>query len=369
MVHPDEDNDGRRLLDPELYFVRRWGGVGRVPPVDCPCWRLTWPLAGEPLPDHVCLNTMAATVYHHDTQAGAALTPDIAWPVRYVGDPLDGRGCPVPGAPPRLLGLILREWAEEDPSRTFAAELASLASPGSWEGMGWRWAVSSAGAEFRRWSRRHPDAGAEAWVFDAALDEEYRRVFGVQLARAGVLPTPSVLCHLRALGAAWPKTHETLPARGLLVTTLVFVRTGPIAEYGVRYDGNPGVHLAGPSELMTGPIWDRAGAVARRHRDWLRKQYGGHPLADRTFRYRSQAGAFLPSTRRESEDLDFVAEALRDVTHLAPARWRDGRERDLAVTRHLDNAYRRVLKRRQRAGIDPTPPLNWRTQVRSVLDS
>ncbi len=369
MVHTDEGNDGRRLLDPGLYFVQRRGGVGRVPPVDCSCWRLTWPLAGEPLPDHVCLNTMAATVYHHDAPAGAALTPDVAWPVRYVGDPLDGRGCPVPGAPPRQLGLILREWAEEDPSRTFAAELASLASPGSWEGMGWRWAVSSAGAEFRRWTRHHPGAGAEAWVFDAALDGEHSRVFGVQLARAGILPTPTVLRHLRALGAGLSESRETLPARGLLVTTLVFVRTGPIAEYGVRYDRHPQVHLGGPSELMTGPIWDRAGKVARRHRDWLRKQYDCHPLADRILRYRSQAGAFSSSLQRGSKDLDYVAEALGNATHLAPARWRDRRERDLAVTRHLDSAYRRVLKRRQRAGIDPTPPPNWRQQVRAALGS
>ena len=107
-------------LDPWFFFARRPRGYGAIPPVDCPCWRLTEPLAGEPLPDHVCHNTMAATVYHRDSPAGAELTPDIAWPVAYIGDPLDGRGCPVLG-PTRSLGLVVREWAEE-PSETIAAD-------------------------------------------------------------------------------------------------------------------------------------------------------------------------------------------------------------------------------------------------------
>lgn len=48
-------------VDPRLFFARRPRGYDAIPPVDCRCWCLTEPLAGESLPDHICHNTMAAT--------------------------------------------------------------------------------------------------------------------------------------------------------------------------------------------------------------------------------------------------------------------------------------------------------------------
>ncbi len=354
-------------LDPWLFFARRPRGYGAIPPVDCPCWRLTEPLCGEDLPDHVCDITMAATVYHRDAPAGAELTPDIAWPVPYIGDPLDGRGCPAIG-PARYLGLVVREWAQAEPSETFAAALAALARHGSREGAGWRWAESAARSEYNRFLRRNPGGDTAEWVVDAASDGELRMAWGQQLGQAGVSPTPALLRHLRAIGADTRGRPDALPARGLMVTTLVFLRPGPFEEFTLFYEGNPEVHLAGPADLMTKTLWDVAGTVARRHRDWLRELFDNHPIVGRTLAYGARKGAFRPGLRQHSgADYDWLKEALKDAEFLRSARWTDPQERDRAVTRHLDKAYRRVRIRRKRAGLPLAQPPGWRDEARKLL--
>jgi hypothetical protein len=366
-------DDLDRPLDPWLFFARRPRGYDAIPPVDCPCWRLTEPLAGEPLPDHVCHNTMAATVYHRDAPAGAELTADIAWPVAYVGDPLDGRGCPggCPATgPARYLGLVVREWAEGEPSETFAAELAALARYPSREGHGWRLAESAARSECNRFRRRNPGGDVAAWVVDPASDGELRMAWDLHLRQAGVSPTPALLRHLRAIGADGRTRRDALPAKGLMVTTLVFVRTGGFDEFALFYDGTPEVHLAGPADLTTDSLWDAAGKVARRHRNWLREVFGAHPLADRKLAYSARKGAFQAGPRRHSEaHFDYLAEALANTDHLSASRCPDPRERSLRITKHLNRAYHRVKRRRERAGMDPSQPRGWRAEARRRLEA
>lgn len=87
-----------------------------VPKLGCVCWRVKWPLVGEELPDHVCEQIQAVTVYNGRPVPGAELTPSSAWLVFcHSGD--------FWGEPSRQLALILREWAQEEPNRTLANQL------------------------------------------------------------------------------------------------------------------------------------------------------------------------------------------------------------------------------------------------------
>ena len=72
----------------------------------CSCWRLTEPLADEPLPDHVCLETMIGTI--------AAAERDRLLP----SPPVDDRW-PLPVGRSHL-GFVVRHWAPEVPNPTLA---------------------------------------------------------------------------------------------------------------------------------------------------------------------------------------------------------------------------------------------------------
>lgn len=289
----------------------------RVSALPCHCWRLTRPLAGEALPDHVCPQTAAGTIYNGPPIAGAELTPDLGWPVLY-------RHPGGWGTPHRQLGLVLREWAEEEPSRTLANQLRS-----SWD---WNRAVAWIRGDFVRWRQRHAAAPLSDWIAVGPDDPRYAAL----LWRWGFPATPATLRFLRACTAyqtnrsptrddeggllrvtddggtepvvlpstadeeerrerAWAAVltacEDAFPARGLLITTLVFVCTGPLQEHGVRYDPKPEVLIEGPLDLATGGVLDSAGRVARKHRDWMRERFGGHELADPSAIHRSKPGA------------------------------------------------------------------------------
>jgi hypothetical protein len=82
--------------------------------------------------------------------------------------------------------------------------------------------------------------------------------------------TPATVQHLRAVVA---ESDSALPARGLLVTTFVYIRTyrSPTTREPILVlDENPDVAITGPLELLTGPILNQATAVALGHRTWLR---------------------------------------------------------------------------------------------------
>jgi hypothetical protein len=164
--------------------------------------------------------------------------------------------------------------------------------------------------------------------------------------------------------------HDALPARGLLVTTLVFVRTGPVPEYGVLYDPDPELRIQGPSEFATGPILATASKVAIEHRNWLRAKRGTHRLADRRAIDQAKTKA-LPKGRRDPDQYDFV-KYLVDLFLQSFARnptWVSiSRERlHDHIDQVLDKGYSAVRKRRERAQLSTNVPRRWREQARSKI--
>lgn len=246
--------------------------IRKVPKHSCDCWRLTSSLADEALPDHVCWQTAAATIYNGPPIPGAEVTPDLTWPVRHHAVGWWGQ-------PSRQLTLVLREWAQEPSNRTLAKQLS--------ESRDWWRAVSSISGEFVRWRRRNPAAPLIAWIDDTSQDWRY-----VALLRQHRLPpTPATCRFLRACAAR---------------------RVDPRSEGGPhesRPDPDSWVELAGPLEFATGPVLEAATNVARKHRDWLRDKVGPHLLADRRAIHRAKPRAFQPM----DVELDYVEEALASV--------------------------------------------------------
>ena len=86
--------------------------MGSVPNLDCDCWSLSDLLTqDDPLPDHVCQETMMASVESAARERVILPMPDV-WPVQ-IGH--------------RRLGLVIRQWAEEEPSATLANLLEASA--------------------------------------------------------------------------------------------------------------------------------------------------------------------------------------------------------------------------------------------------
>src|SRR5918997_528613 len=80
----------------------------REPEHRCVCWRLAEPFVEDELPDHVCLETMVASIR---SAIRDKLVPPADW-------------WPVPtGLKKQALGLVIREWVEGAPSETLAIQL------------------------------------------------------------------------------------------------------------------------------------------------------------------------------------------------------------------------------------------------------
>ena len=300
-----------------------------LPGHDCPCWRLTEPLLDEPLPDHVCVETMIGTL--------AAAERDGLLP-----PPLDDRW-PLPVGL-RSLGFVVRQWAQEEPSATLASQLARL----------------------RAWRR---EARLVEYMLDrGALGDNAAsdRFVADRLTRRGLPATPATVRHLRAVIAG---DREPLPARGLLVVTRVHVRLlrrpgwpAPVGRAEPPHD----VSVTGPLDFTTGPLVDRARGVALAHRDWLGR-WGRHRIADVREVRRSQRGAFAPTLPPGGGRFDYRAEALRGLDNLTLLARRHPYGPEGAITDYLDAVYRRVRKRRADAGLPPAPPREWRRELRPLL--
>jgi hypothetical protein len=371
--------------------------MGRIPAINCDCWRLTRPLAdGEALPDHVCEQTAFGTLYNAPPLAGASLTDELVWPVTFW-DPNS------PMSPPQQLALILRQWTEEPPNRTLAVELRELTA--------WDRAVAATRGDFVRWQRRHPDAVLADWIKDP-IDERH---MAPRLAPVGLPPTPATLRFLRACAARGayrrPSRHhpgqriqvatedgvaelelpdleaeearraaaydevmradpEVYPARGLLITTLAFITTGPIEAYAA-YDPRPLVRIEGPAEFATGEVWERAGATARRHRDGLRAHFQTHRLADPQWIHRAKARSF-PKRSSDAVDGAYEVEAWTRIRQrMAMPDWpqRSISAQDDIINRILQQTQSAVAWRLKRANRPTRPPRGWRDAVRARVDA
>lgn len=85
-----------------------------VPADPCDCWRLVYPLApGEPLPDHLCQETMLETTRR--AIADGLLPESELWPIRV-------------GKASRAVGCVVRQWIEGGPSEVLAQQLIAEAA-------------------------------------------------------------------------------------------------------------------------------------------------------------------------------------------------------------------------------------------------
>jgi len=272
----------------------------------------------------------------------------------------------------RKLGFVVRQWVQEDPSATLANQLA--ASPT------WCREVKALKIYFSPWRKRNSKADLAGWIDGTAWwrnksssqpDAGAGRYLAQRLRQRGLPHTPATICHLRASAAGVASAAQ--PARGILVTTFVYIRAYHLPatpEPILIIDENAEVSITGPLELVTGPILDRATRAALAHRTWLR-QWEQHPLSDMSAVRRAQRGAFEPATKKDEVWYSYWAEALRvppeELRRLAAGHI-NGLEG--AITTHLTSVYRRVKKRRTDAGLPAAPPpQNWRGETRLLLRS
>ena len=320
----------------------------------CPCTVLVEPFVDDPLPNHVCYETMIATV--RTATRDGILPVSEHWPVSFQG---------------RRLGFVLRQWVQEDPSETLANQLA--ASPA------WRREVKALKIRFSPWRKRNPKADLSGWVDgtawrrngDSQFDAGAGRDLAQRLRQRGLPHTPATVRHLRAVAAGC--SSAPLPARGILVTTFVYIRAfqpTSMTEPLLFIDENSEVSVTGLLELVTGPILDQATRAVLTHRTWLR-QWEQHPLADMSAVRRAQRGAFEPATEKDEDWYCYRVEALRIPTEeLRRQASANINGLEGAITQHLNSVYRRVRKRRTDAGLPPaTPPPDWRREARLHLRS
>ena len=362
----------------------------KVTPVDCPCWRLTRPLADEALPDHACFPTMCASVeawrqgmwddlkgwfddyalFSADRGTPSEL-PDPDARSRSLAASIDlshlldaavrlARGRVV-GWPlrfkKRLLILVLRQWVQEGPSRTLAALLADHPL--------WRREVQGLRGVYELWTGLHvdrPDRLAADWLEESVWDAgdlvratpSGERTLAARLRLHGLPETPATMRHLRAVAAG---RASPLPARGVLVTTLVFAsdvelvgdRDGAL-KLLLDFDANPDISITGALELATGPLFEQVGTVALAHRNWLRR-YGRSWLTVPANVRRAQPGSMRPGTAGRDDRFDYLAEAMRDADALAAAARHRPANLEGKISAYLARISRRVNQRRRRAGV------------------
>jgi hypothetical protein len=330
-------------------------------PTACDCWLLTAALTNSaPLPDHVCPATMRATVdlwaasdaaaRRRDGYALAARTVLMAGQTAETAALLGGvqvEGQSRDGIWPRpmhgrLLGLVVHEWAEEEPSELFANQLA--------EDPGWKFAF--------------------AFALELPPEERWSAFF--QLLQSSGLPiTPSVVQHAMDVAAG---RRQHLPPQDLLNRLMeampaVADRVRPlVAElYPYGLDRSPTFEYFGVTEWVTGPILDRAREVQLKHRDWARR-IALHPGNTLSAIRRLTPTAFRPHLDSDTR-YDFLEEIRRTSNHLAEmvstGRW----NRNELISKHIRQVGNRVAQRRRDAGLPVNPPKGWTIGARRILES
>jgi len=322
----------------------------------CPCAVLTEPFTRCQILnslDHVCWETLYGSV-------GSAIRDKVIpdpeadwWPVR-VGDRRD-------------VGLVIRQWVEDDrpPERKrLANQLAGSAA--------WRRTIKRIGHLHER------GAVNEGPASDA---------FIARALRASRLPdTPSTVRYLRAIIAG---KNGDLPAAGLLVTTLAFVRVMTPPDGSTPIGGwHPphGVAVTGLLDLTTAEMWQRAGSAAHSHRRWLAARrppdlgrlrgVGYYFLADRRAQWRARPGTAGSPFEGKPEQFSYLKEAIRSLdeplkqsattpiekwslTHPADLRWH--------LSEFFETVQKRVDGRCERAKRHRPSEPGWRREARREI--
>ncbi len=339
----------------------------------CDCARLMYPLpSGDALPTHVCESTMrgsisnwhtefwetaqiiAATLVSERIQNSALLSAysnvhkavaDFSaqatgiWPVWHCD---------------RLLGLVIRQWAEEPGSETFARQLDT----------------------YGPWNRALSGVASQMVANPGAATDILRT-----LLRSDGLPwTPSVIGY--ALGRLGVHPSPPLPARGVLVVTYVYLPPRGLIDQIVSsgldpqlqqyleqnpipdIDPNSTYEIQGDTEWTTEPLLAKyVLPTVLAHRDWVRA-IARHDLTNVGAVRSAQRTAFRG--HEHEPELDYLAEALASVDNLQ-ANVRAGATREQAISRHIRSVSKRVANRRRAANMSTTPPPGWSAKAREQL--
>ena len=309
----------------------------------CRCSVLERPVEPKELRDldHApCVDTMVNTVTLYRVEQGRWDSPIQCspttpfWPYRYS----DGR----------WLMLVVKQWALEDKSRTYLARLLSKDS---------------------RWQ-----AVVQALRERGDVDRTPALMLARMLSGKGLPATPPTVAHLRAVVCGHPESH--LPARGVLVTTLVFADVPANSHYPpgawAFHDGNPDFVVSEGAEFTTPEIDEAVARLRLETREWLRRF---RQLEITTVEARNRANASTDraaaeelSPERRAAWLDYEHEALDDenVERLI-RRIHGGGQPQKHLNDYLKLIGQRVGKRLADKGYSRTPPSGWTRVVRPQL--
>lgn len=266
----------------------------------------------------------------------------------------------------RYLGLVIRQWAQEEPNAILAGKLRKDDA--------WKDEVSEDTALLAQWRREFPSYPIDMWIdgriWYGDADRGLDTYLAARLRQRGLPYTPSTVRHLRAVIAG---ESEPLPARGLLVSTLAYVDTRgddrgerqySLSSSPERFFSPPhDFDIAGIGEWTTGHLMAQTYETVSEHRAFLHS-YRDHPLS--SLRSTRQQQALVRSNADEHGPgwFDYEAEAMLAIDqgkfdkHLGPARYNPGTE----ITNFLNRIGRRVKER-----TDTPPARGWRDRPRARL--
>lgn len=337
-------------------------------PLACTCAPLAEPLVDQTVDDfdHICGETMRANVLA--AIRDGVLPPSEIWPI-----PSSGR---------RKLGFVIRQWVQTTPDRTLVNVLTTSPS--------WRREVLALLQLYDIWRSRNPGQGIGQWALRHTAGRSARR-----LDEAGLPSSPATMRHLHAVVAElgtrirmderlWRDAHGLLdlskerladlaqaqpswmPSRGLLITTLVYVKITPRMTVVLDSKGSE-VAISGPLEFTTGPLLELARGEVLRQRNWLRR-WAQNPLTHISTIRRSQPHSWSHQAHEQSTDrFDYLREALEgvDTVRLQARTHHLGVQG--AISDHLKAVNKRVAARRRASGLATTPPPGWTKTARHQL--
>jgi hypothetical protein len=263
----------------------------------------------------------------------------------------------------RLLGLVLRQWAQEKPSPTLANQLSASRE--------WQAEVDYVREyHYKPYNLHTLHAGGPPWMeYVQTFPLTYYRSLRRNLSRAALPSTPATVQHLLASASGDPAGR--LPTRGVLVTTLVYVTT---QTGSISLQPNPDVTTQAPIEWLTEPLLRDAAQVMQQHRLWVRK-HAPFAITSQSNVRKSAANSYQGHQREVGRDYyDHYSEALllvkaeHDRVGSQFSRDRKTQGTEVAISNLIARTTRIIIKRRNRAELDPqTPPPDWTTRARADI--
>lgn len=366
---------------------------------DCPCRGLLDTWNTESPPEIVCLATLRRSVRQWvDERANdvllslttsrigmqpmslralaatkpqfAQLLSDLTEHVR--GDDLLGRW-PFPLGN-RHLAFVVRQWIQEKPSETLANLM--MTDP--------RWTETT--SMYRElWLKTPPDPLPKGYqLLNSSAESLALRQMPVTPATIGYTLVQIVgndnIGQLPASAQRLMLYSETdrrpLPARGILLTTLVFaalrlresdVQIGDDDDIEWLVQPNAELQFSGDMSQLTGPfVREELARGMLMHRDFVRS-LAQHPFTEISAVRGAQPGSFKSTAPEDA--FDYIKEARREVQSQADAlRQYDGSwQLDSAIQRILDRVHKRVSQRRKRAERPTAPPKGWRAAADRLI--